>query len=195
MGLKTPLAVKSDHFISTAKSDLGFVCTQRRSMSRIEQALSTEAAFGSIGIHCPRRKWLWCTAGCTGSCSSCFSSQFSPYGLKQLLQPTEKFHQLLEWKWAGAKPVQWCCYWPWRLRRGWGSDRISWCPSLWLQVYLDQDPVIEVLNGGVDSRLVCSCTAFSPAGHTNEPEEGSIVIFAHQRTTTVTLQWSKGGIR
>lgn len=96
MGLKTPLAVKSGHFTSTTKSDSGFVCTQRRSMSRIEQALSTEVAFGSTGIHCPRRNWLWSTAGYTGSCSSCFSTQFSPYGLKELLQPTEKFHQLLE---------------------------------------------------------------------------------------------------
>lgn len=59
MRLKTPLTVKSGNFISTAKSDSGFVCMQRRSMSRIEQALGTEEVFGSAGIapeengHCP----------------------------------------------------------------------------------------------------------------------------------------------
>lgn len=47
MVLKTWLTVKPDNFISTTKLDSGFVCTQRRSMSRIRQALDTEALFGS----------------------------------------------------------------------------------------------------------------------------------------------------
>lgn len=57
-----------------------------------------------------------------------------------------------------------------------------------MQSQLYEDPVIEVLSGGVDSRLLCSRTAFPPAGHSHNPEVVGIVIFARERTTAVTLQ-------
>ena len=65
-----------------------------------------------------------------------------------------------------------------------------------MQPHLHQDPIIKVLSGGVDSRLFCSCAAFPPAGHPNKPEVVSILIFADERTTAVTLQQKReGGFR
>ena len=65
-----------------------------------------------------------------------------------------------------------------------------------MQPHLYQDPVIEVLSGGVDAGPFCSCAAFPPAGHPNKPEVVSIVIFADKRTTAVTLQQRReGGFR
>ena len=52
---------------------------------------------------------------------------------------------------------------------------------------------MEVLSGGVDSRLVWSGTASPPAGHSNKPEVVVGVIFADQRTTAVTLQRRREG--
>lgn len=56
-----------------------------------------------------------------------------------------------------------------------------------MQSHLYQDPFVKVLSGGVYSRPTHSTTACPPAGHTNEPEVVSSVIFAHERTTAVTL--------
>lgn len=66
-------------------------------------------------------------------------------------------------------------------------------PYCWAQSHLDQDPVIEVLGGGVDSGPFGSGTASPPAGHPNKPEVVRVVVFAHQRTTAVTLQGRREG--
>lgn len=68
------------------------------------------------------------------------------------------------------------------------------CPRslyLWKQFHLDQNPAIEVLNRSVYSRPLCSGAASSPAGHSDNPEEVSAVVFAHEWTPTVTLQRSR----
>ena len=158
-----------------------------RSAGRTEQAFDTEAAIASAGI---------APAGNGGGALQpaldplCPAAQtFSPIrNCTNLCSHVRKSHSFCHWKWAGYKPSCFC--WCWPVNGGGGEGWLRPCSSRYccVQAHLFQDPVVEVLGGGVDSGLLCSRTAHPPAGQANKPEVVSALVLAHKRPTAVPLQ-------
>lgn len=167
------------------------------------EASGPKATFGPAGnavVHCS-----------PGSCSCrCCSSLFVLQELQELLHQIPELHQDLVWECRGHRRARGCQRWSLAVLRG-QADVFLWCwfqtllrgrgddwlwcwtgSFCWAQARLEQDPVVEVLSGGVDPGVPGSLAASAPAAQSHEPEVVGFVVLADQGTPAVPLRQERG---